>query len=69
MAEFRALRSALTHAGVTRDIEVESFVGQGFASVVNLENINTLSQLILTLKSICCGGFIQPGDNSLSITV
>ena len=43
MAELRALRSALTRAGVIQDIDVEAFLGQGFESVGDLENINTLS--------------------------
>ena len=69
MAELRAPRSALTVAGFTQDIEVETFVGKGFGSVGNLENINTLSQLLLTFKSICYGGLLHPGNIPFSITV
>ena len=43
MAEIRALGSALTCAGVTRDINVNAFVGQSFSSMGDIENINTLS--------------------------
>ena len=68
MAELRALRYALTRAGVTWDIEVESFVGKVFASVGDIENIKTLSQLFLKFKSIRSGGWLQPGDITLSIT-
>ena len=68
MDEPRALRSALTRAGVTQDIEVKAFVGQGFASVGDLENINTLSQLLLTFKYICSGGSLHPGNIPFSIT-
>ena len=41
---------------------------QGFASVGDLENINTLSQLLLTFKSIRSGGLLQPGNVPFSIT-
>ena len=47
MAELGALISALTRVGVTRDIEVEAFVGQVFARVCDIEIIHTLSQLLL----------------------
>ena len=56
MAELRALRYALTRVGVTLDIEVESFVGKVFASVGDIENIKTLSQLFLKFKFIRSGG-------------
>ena len=69
MAELGALISALTRVGVTQDIEVEAFVGQVFASVVDLENINTLSQVLLAFKPICYGGLIHPGNIQFSITV
>ena len=68
MAELRALRSTLTCAGVTQDTEVKDFVGQGFASVGDLENINTLSQLLLTFKFISSGGLLHPCDIPFSIT-
>ena len=68
MDEPRALRSALTRAGVTQDIEVKAFVGQGFASVGDLEIINTLSQLLLTFKYICSGVSLHPGNIPFSIT-
>ena len=55
MTEIRAIRSALTRAGVTQDIEVKAFVWQGFSILGYLENINTLSQLPLTLKYIRSG--------------
>ena len=69
MAELRALRSTLTCAGVTQDTEVKDFVGQGFASVGDLENINTLSQLLLTFKYISSSGLIQSGNIQFSNTV
>ena len=34
----------------------------------DLENINTLSQLLLTFKSIRSGGLIQPNNITFSIT-
>ena len=34
----------------------------------DIENINTLSQLFLTFKSIRSGGLLQPGDIPSSIT-
>ena len=39
MAKLRALIFALTRAGVTLDVKVEAFFGQGFASVVDLEEL------------------------------
>ena len=68
MAELRELRSALTRAGVTRDIKVEAFFGQGFTSMGDIEIITTLSQLLQTLKSISFGGLLQTGNISFSIT-
>ena len=68
MAKLRVIRYALTYTGVTRDIKVEAFFGQGFASVGDLENINTLSQILLTFKSICSCRLIHPGNISFSIT-
>ena len=68
MAEPRAIISALTRAGVTWSIKVKDFFGQGFASMGDLENINTLYPLLLTFKSIRYGGLLQPDDISLSIT-
>ena len=68
MDEPRALRSALTHAGVTRYIKVGAFIGQGFAILGDLENINTLSQLVLIFKTIRYGRLLQPGDIPFSIT-
>ena len=41
---------------------------KGFASVGDLENINTLYQLLITFKSILSGGLLQPGDIPLYIT-
>ena len=68
MADLVALKAALTRAGVTRPIERDAFIAQGFASVGDLENINTLSQLLLTFKSIRSGGLLQPDNVSFSIT-
>ena len=50
MDELRALISTLTSAGVTGYIKVGAFVGQSFAIVGDLENFNTLSQILLTFK-------------------
>ena len=60
MDEPRALRSDLTHVGITRDIKVKAFVGQDFASVGDIEKIITLSQLLLTFKAIRSGRLLQP---------
>ena len=68
MAELIAFISALTRVGVTQDIKVEELFGQGFASVCDIENINTFSQLLLNLKPIRSGGLLQPGDIPFSIT-
>ena len=68
MAELRALRFALTRTGNTLYIEVEAFVGQVFVTVRDIENINTLSQILLTFNSILSGGLIHPGNIPLSIT-
>ena len=68
MADLAALKAALTRAGVTQPIERDAFISQGFASVGDLENINTLSQLLLTFKSIRSGGLLQPGNVPFSIT-
>ena len=35
----------------------------------DLENINTLSQLLLTFKSICYGRFLHPENIPFSVTV
>ena len=69
MDELRALISDLTRAGVTWDIGVESFVGQGFTSMGHIENINNLYQPLLTFKSISSGGLLQLGDIPFYITV
>ena len=68
MADLVALKAALTRAGVTRPIERDAFIAQGFASVGDLENINTLSQLLLTFKSIRSGGLLHPDNVPFSIT-
>ena len=56
MADLATLKAALTRAGVNRTIERDAFIAQGFSRVGDLENINTLSQLLLTFKSIRSGG-------------
>ena len=68
MADLVALKAALARAGVTRPIERDAFIPQGFASVGDLENIKTLSQLLLTFKSIRYGGLLQPDNVPFSIT-
>ena len=39
MDELRVLRSALIYEGITQDIEVKAFFGQGFESVGDLEKL------------------------------
>ena len=68
MAELRALRSTITRAGITLYIKFKAFFGQGFASVGCLESINTLSQLLLTFKSIRYVELLHPGDIPFSVT-
>ena len=68
MTEFRALISVLTRTGVTQEIKVKAFVGQVFASVGDIENINILSQLHLTFKFISFGRIIKTGNIPFSVT-
>ena len=52
MAELVALRSSITQSGVGRQEEVNSFIAQGCSIMRDLDNFNTLSQLLLTLNFI-----------------
>ena len=73
MDELRALISTLASAGITGYIKVGAFVGQSFAIVGDLENFNTLSQILLTFKYISSGGLLQPGNipfsNNVSVSI